>query len=345
MPFIGTLNDTTIIPEDVDDGVTVRCPECDGKMTSRGPFDDGRARHFYHTSATDGNCSGGESDPHRKMKSIAVSTLKQHFPDHSRCEPEYTLDISQTETLPDTRRADAIVELSESNLFYGGGIIIEIQYRNHGKDLFATTHDYLSLGYSVYWATPSDFDNNRLDFDRISERFSQQDDDAYAHYHYDPGEFSTELAASLDWEYPDLNCDHDWHEITDTTPEYESCGKCETNRIYDTDRTRYLYDTAELLGPTTDLPGPEITHSCAQDDGHVWEPYGNGVYRCGVCSSRQVELTTEWGESRELILDETYMGKDLTELTANPDACSHDWESHRSNHKCTRCGLIDPMLY
>lgn len=348
MPFIGLLNDETVIPEEVDDGVTVRCPECDGKMVPRGPGEDGRARHFYHTSPTVGNCNGGESDLHKKMKSIAVSSLRQQFPDHARCEAEVSLNTSTTETLPDTRRADALVEFSSENIYYGNGIIIEVQYQNHAKDLFATTHDYLSLGYSVYWATQSDFDNNRLNFDSIESAFSQQKDGAYAVYNYDPNDFSTELAASLDWEDPAPDCDHDWQEVTDGNPQYESCPQCETNRIYDEDRTRYLYDNAEILGPVSEPSSS--SHSCSSD-GHIWEPYnrsmtGNDVYRCGICSARKVEIEGEWGrETRTIILDMSYMGNDLSELTSDPDACTHVWNSTGDTYECERCGLIDQMPY
>lgn len=281
------------------------------------------------------------------MKSIAVSTLRQQFPDYDRCGAEISFDTTATGTLPNTRRADAVVEFTDQNIYYGNGLIIEIQYRNHGKDLFATTHDYLSLGYSVYWATSADFDNDRLDFDSVESKFSQQEDDAYAVYNYDSDDFSTELAASLEWEDPVPSCDHDWQEMTDATPRYESCPRCETNRIYDNDRTRYLYDTAAMLGPIADPPASEES-SCLRNDGHLWEPYEMGVDRCAACSVRRIEITDEWGltEPRTIILDMTYMGEDLTELTSNPKTCDHRWEESRGGqYQCNRCGLIDPMLY
>jgi len=349
MPFLGILNDDTVIPEEVDDGVSVRCPECDGEMVPRGPFDDGRARHFYHSSAATGDCSGGESDPHKKMKSIAISTLRNQFPDHVRCEPEVTLDTATTDTLPDTRRADALVEFANSNLYYGKGVIIEIQYRNHGKDLFAATHDYLTLGYSVYWASKPDFDNERLDFRMVESKFNQQEDDAYAVYDYDPDDFSTELAASLDWENPAPNCGHDWQDMDDESPEYESCPQCGTNRLYDNDRARYLYDDAAMLGPVArpNSSSSATQSSCARDEGHIWEPYGEGVSRCGVCNARKVEVDDGGiGEPRTVELDMTYMGNDLTELNGNPDTCTHEWESQRDgDYQCEKCGLIEHMPY
>lgn len=346
MPFFGRLNNTTVIPEDVDDGVTVRCLECDGPMAPRGPFEDGRARHFHHITSTNENCSGGESDPHRKMKSLAVSTLRQQFPDHTQCNAEITLEVADTATLPDTRRADAFLEFTTPNRYYGNGIIIEIQYRNHGKDLFATTHDYLSLDYSVYWATPADFTDDQFPFTPIESKFNNQENDAYATYHYDPDEFSTELAASLHWEDP-TSCDHSWQDIDDATPAYESCATCGTNRIYDEDRTRYLYDDTAILGePAEPTSGDNSQTDGCTSRGHVWEPLDNGVYRCAHCNVRKVSLYNGWGqEAEEIVLPMWYMGKDLTELTSNPEQCSHNWQSKRETHQCGECGLIDDVPY
>jgi hypothetical protein len=67
--------------------------------------------------------------------------LRQKFEgEYSRWGPEFTLEVSNTATLPDTRRADALIEFESENLYYGGGIIIEVQYKSHAKDKFATTH-------------------------------------------------------------------------------------------------------------------------------------------------------------------------------------------------------------
>jgi hypothetical protein len=350
MPFIGIFDNEPVTPEEIDDGTPVSCPECDGKMLPRGPFEDGRARHFYHVTGgpDDGNrCSGGESDPHRKMKSLAVSALRQTFPDHTRCEPEVALDVSQTETLPDTRHADTLVEFTTPNRYYGNGIIIETQYRNHTKDLYATTHDYLSLDYSVYWATQDDFATDRLNFDHIEAKFSNQQDKAYAVYNYNPDEFSTELAASLDWDDPHQDCEHDWQHMTDATPSYQSCPSCSTNRIYDQKRTRYLYDSQELLGPTAEPTSTESewTIKCSRDDGHVWEPYETRVDRCAICNVRKVELVDEWGfgETREIVLPFEYMGNNISELTRNPENCEHSWEGQEDHYQCEHCGLIDQL--
>ena len=53
MPFIAQSDDesTTILPEVVENGTDAVCPACGGVMRPRGPFEDGRARHFYHVNS------------------------------------------------------------------------------------------------------------------------------------------------------------------------------------------------------------------------------------------------------------------------------------------------------
>jgi len=185
MPFLAEHNDELVIPEGVDDGIDLACPECGERMRARGPFKDGTARHFYHLTSTD--CAGGESDKHRKWKSLAVSGLRQHFDTTtSQCRPEVALDTSQTLTATDSRRADALLSFSESNPFFGEGIIVEVQWQNKGKDVRATTHDYLALGYSVYWAGPDDFADDRFLVDRMETAFNDRVDDAFTPYYSYP---------------------------------------------------------------------------------------------------------------------------------------------------------------
>jgi len=354
MPFIGELNGEMVIPEDIDDGVYVRCPKCDGEMTPRGTNDGSRTRHFRHVGSAEGGCSGGESKQHQKMKSSAYSALRQEISEHSQCDLEVGLDVSETATLPDRRVADVLLEFDTPNVFYGEGIVIEIQYRNHGKDLFATTHDYLSLGYSVYWATVGVFDNGVLDFDTVATNFSEKEDDAFATYHYNASEFSTELAASLQWEDPKPSCQHDWQEagVDGVSVEYDSCPRCGTNRLYDEKRARYLYDDSEMIGPAIETDGSaghtEGSSGCRSGRGHVWEPIGSGfeeTYRCARCSDRMV-VVDEYGHGgREIIMPWHESGSDLSEVVSDPSICDHDWESRRDDYKCDNCGLIDYMPY
>lgn len=181
MPWIGLTNENErVIPEQVEDGARVFCPGCRTKMYPRGPASDGKARHFVHLSSTFSDCEGeigGESEQHRIWKSMAVSALKQQFDDqYARCEPEAELDVSATESARETRRADVLLEFQSEHDLFGRGIIIEVQYRNRGKDLQATTHDYLSKGYSLYWTSPDDFTDSHFRLNDILAEFEESDD-------------------------------------------------------------------------------------------------------------------------------------------------------------------------
>lgn len=344
MPFVGRLDGDLVIPEEVSDGVAVACPECGGDLYPRGPFSDGRARHFAHQDQHV-DCSGREpeSETHQKLKSLAVSALREKFKGrYSRCGPEVTLEVANTATLPDTRHADALVEFESENLYYGRGIIIEVQYKNHAKDKFATTHDYLSSEFSVFWADPSDFDEDRLRFSVIEQAFDDENDqNGIAVYNNDPEEFSTEISASLQWEDPNPDCSHSWEDMEEHGQAYESCLRCGLNRMYSTNFTRFLYDNQELLGQAAEQQ--PSGSGCGPGVEHIWEPYGDGVYRCARCSARQVENVGFSGE--ELTLPMEYMGSDLSELNGDPRVCDHEWRQRGNDYQCSNCGLIDPMPY
>lgn len=161
MPFIGILDGEKVVPEGVENGINVSCPECGEQMHPWGPSIDGRARHFQHKSDRDCATTGGESAMHRKLKSIAVSKLRTIFDDRaSVCEPEVTLDAPKSEAAD--RRADALVRFDERDDQLGKGLIIEVQYKNKGKDRRMTELDYLAQEYSVVWVTPENYSSNEL---------------------------------------------------------------------------------------------------------------------------------------------------------------------------------------
>lgn len=171
MPFIGELNGETVVPEEIPDQTDVYCTICDGRMRPRGPFSNGSARHFYHLSDA-GTCAGGESDIHRKWKSLAFSALRVEFSDVADAmDVEMEVDVPQTETQSATRYADAMVWFTESHDTFGQGLAVEVQHRNTQKNIEATTHDYLSNDISVYWADKSDFDRGRFLIDNLLEEF------------------------------------------------------------------------------------------------------------------------------------------------------------------------------
>lgn len=344
MPFVGRLDNELVTPEEVADGVAVECPKCEGELLPRGPFSDGRARHFAHQDQQiDCSRRSSESETHQKLKSLAVSALRQMFDDgYSRCAPEIALEVTNTATLPNTRRADALVEFESENLYYGRGIIVEVQYKNHAKDKFATTHDYLSEGFSVFWADPSDFEEDRLRFSVLERAFADENGQkGITIYNNEAEDFSTEISASLQWEDPIPDCSHSWEDMEERGQTYESCSVCELNRMYSTKHTRFLYDNQEMLGPAAKQQSPDS--SCGPTGDHFWEPYGDGVLRCARCSARRVEGVGFSGEAITLPME--YMGSNLSELSDDPRNCVHDWQPRGGDYQCSDCGLIDPEPY
>lgn len=253
MPFVAEHDDELVIPEAVSDGTDLSCPECGEEMRPRGPFTDGTARHFYHLNAS--GCSGGESDTHRKWKSLAVSALRQHFDDKSTaCGPEVLIETEKTLTTTFERRADALVSFEEPNQFFGEGVIVEVQYQNEGKDVAAATHDYLARGYSVYWAGQSDFEDDRFLIENMLAAFNDRCDSAYAPYYADPltGLTAAQCRADGMLEYiltersdhrvsysdPFPDRDHDWYKHM-----REVCYRCRVERLYSAviDEVVYFY--------------------------------------------------------------------------------------------------------
>lgn len=164
MPWIGLEDGEKVIPEAVETGTWVECPECGQDMSPRGPFADGRARHFAHRPGRSPGCSGtggGESDLHRKWKNHAVSRLKQAFEGNIEiCAPEYELAAPESPS-HDRRFADAFVAFKQPDPILGDGLIIEVQHRNVAKDISATTADYLAQNYAVSWLDEGDFAEDR----------------------------------------------------------------------------------------------------------------------------------------------------------------------------------------
>lgn len=183
MPWIAVNGDQKEVPEEVEDGETVYCPDCDNEMFPRGPTSDGRARHFAHKSSGgdggSGSCGGGgESDIHRRWKSFSKSRVKQlfsnEFLDEITLEKSVPLfdsadvrsSISDSNSKNQTREADVFVSLADEHHKIGRGIAIEVQYKNKTKDIEATEADYLAEGISVLWLDEDDFVEDRCTVSR-----------------------------------------------------------------------------------------------------------------------------------------------------------------------------------
>ena len=155
MPFIGELDDAKVTPEEVDDGTDVFCPECGDRMHTWGPGVDGTARHFQHYIVE--NCSG-ESDLHKKLKSVAVSGLRGLFDDGCRYVVEQPLGAPHSDK--QQRQADAYVEfVYDADWQFFDGLAVEVQYKNKSKDKAAVVADYAAQGVATVFVTPEDFNN------------------------------------------------------------------------------------------------------------------------------------------------------------------------------------------
>ena len=272
VPF-RALNDGKIVtPTQVEDRQAVECPECRGVLYPR----DGkhRARHFFHASDTaEESCStasGGESETHARCMALAVTALDTQFPDASHTGAEVPIDVTGTATTPDSRRADALVEFEAENVYFGNGLIIEVQYKHRSKDIEGTTHDYLSAGYSVAWLTPDDFEAEQLQYNVVDQAFRAEDGDGYSIREHDPSEFETSTETALSWEKQKKGCQmvdevgsHTWTRIPAYAHpqgyEYEYCWWCGSRRQYNQKRGRYVYDHQGVLTPN--VPSDALRHA------------------------------------------------------------------------------------
>lgn len=320
MPFIARKDDRTVIPTDVDHGVTVTCTSCGGPMRVRGPFDDGRTRHFYHIDNV-GDCTaaGSSGDPglaesatHEKLKAFAVSGLRRRFDDdtYTRCGPEITVGVARTDTDVEQRRADALLEFHDMNRFFGEGVIVEVQHLNAGKDIRATTHDYLAQGYSVYWATVDDFTESEFLVEVMDAAFDERKDAAFTPYRDPP----PPLDAPDRLITPDNNAPHTTtdpvprcaHELVSGDESSRVCVRCGLQMnlcLYDEGRgflrplKRYdrrvsgekvwAADQGSVEHPVEVRPVTE--HGDSPDHTHQWwkpnDVFGGDKYRCSECES------------------------------------------------------------
>ncbi|GAB3665085.1 hypothetical protein [Halopiger thermotolerans] len=360
MPFIAHREDRTVLPEEVDDGEDVVCPTCSERMQVRGPFEDGTARHFFHPPGSNaGGCDGvsaGESETHRKLKSLAVSALRQKYEgQYARCAPEIGVDVNDTETAADQRRADAYLEFTEENRFFGQGIIVEVQYRNEGKNVRATTHDYLSQDFSVYWATPDDFQNDRFLIDQLEVAFNTGSEEAYSPYQDEPPSLTgrdqtdrnddEEERPQFTREDPIPDCSHVFVDIKKRR-RCIRCDLCAENRVYDPQRQQFYRpkphseaeEDAELVYNLETVEKP-VSPRRIEEKGekptvhsHDWRVNYNGREWC-TCFWSQCEATITLEPDR-VVIDHAV---DATPDDGRPK-CDHVWEELGFTTVCTECG-------
>ena len=254
MPFRALRNGEIVVPAMVPNQEPVSCPECGDTMYARGGTQ--RARHFYHVNVSAGKAcpssSAGESVTHARCVALAVAALQEAFSSQAaRCAAEVEIDVSESGSGNQLRRADALVEFAPENPFFGNGLVVEVQHRHHEKDVRTTTHDYLSTGYSVIWLASEDFGEETLDYSVIDEAFASKDGDGYSVRHCIPNRF--------------LNCEsyshageHSWGTVPGYVltceEDYEICTSrpCTLRRQYDEEAAEHVYNPESITTP--DLP-------------------------------------------------------------------------------------------
>lgn len=227
----------------------------------------GRACHFVHNDQDCAEtCSGvspGESETHARCVALAVATLDETYGDLAvRCGPEIEVEVSMSGSRYRTRRADALVEFAEENLFFGVGLVVEVQHHHHEKDLRMATHDYLSVGYSVIWLDTDAFDKHSLDVAVIERAFEDDDGEGYRADGTSPSGF----IHCESWMY---SGEHNWGTVPGyvlTIEEgYEICThpNCTIRRRYDEDQGAYDYNPEAITPP--DLPLRVLRNTLVDD--------------------------------------------------------------------------------
>ena len=254
MPFRALRDGELVVPAMVPDQDPVACPACGETMYAREGAN--RARHFYHVEDNNGSgCLGvatGESSTHARCVALAVAALKDRFDtENTTCAAEVELDVSMSGSCNKTRRADAIASFDTANEFFGKGVVVEVQHRNHSKDVKLTTHDYLSAGYSVAFLSSEAFKEEELNQAVIDEAFSSNDGVGYSIHDYEPTRF---ISCESYWN----NGEHSWRRVPSYVltcgEEYEICVamSCSRRRKYDESSEEYIYDPEEIS--PLDLP-------------------------------------------------------------------------------------------
>jgi len=335
MPWLGLKDSETVVPALIEDRETVYCPDCGNPMFPRGPFDDGRARHFVHKSASlggsGGNCSYSvsESEIHKKWKSLALSAMKQRFDDIEVADLEVDLDVSDTLSLNDTRRADVLVTFEEEHLVFGDGIAIEVQYKNGDKDLDVVTNDYLSKNYSVFWASAGHFTTDRFLLDEFEGAFGPDSEIGFCPYHdeVDRGIYLDVL--SEEFFEDEWASDKDPFAFCDHTFDGGFCVLCEIESIQHptTGERVYSYELPESFRVEYDGKGHLIPHF--RRCNHSWNySETSPTAECAKCG---IEV---FGKGSKC---EVYLGGSRHYRTSH---CGFDWYLMPGRIVCRVCGEI-----
>jgi len=161
MPWVARYEGEKSGAFEVPHGSDAHCLECGERMRVWRESESGTARHFKHigemgdSGGAGSHCSGGEGDEHRKWKNFAAERLSEVFGNIAEVAVEKRLAAPHTGKTE--RYADAAVMFDETDEQLGHGLAVEVQHKNDGKDIEATTRDYLKQGVAVAWLDGSDF--------------------------------------------------------------------------------------------------------------------------------------------------------------------------------------------
>lgn len=176
MPSVGFVEGTTVSIDEVSDSAEVLCPKCGHPMYIRGGPQTDQRRHFAHYPRN--HTASGETEQHQHWKELALHAFSELDLPHQEslfCCLEGEVDVANTPSDTETRRADILLQFGDEHDKFGQGIAIEIQHRNTDKDVHAVTYDYLANGYSVQWASRHDFTDGKFDAaDVIADSDTQQ---------------------------------------------------------------------------------------------------------------------------------------------------------------------------
>jgi ssDNA-binding Zn-finger/Zn-ribbon topoisomerase 1 len=311
MPFIADQGGEVVVPEEVPDDAHLTCLDCGDELRVRQTHErDGTfvARHFWHVGGDDG-CLGGESETHRRLKSIVLSKLKHTF--------RYT--EAGIEKKIGRNIADVYAVFDNQIGRFGEGVVVEVQYRNEGKDVVSVTRNYLEEGFSTCWIEDTEIDGKDVDLSDPKWFYVERRED------YEHNEF-LQMRYELDPEtgkpIPPLYCPDCYGKIKLKKIDKENprgsgklygCSQCAeifVNSYYGPVIPRDYYgdrvieeDFYKIEGPPKSASSPELTcpdclaNAQLQEAHGISHAYKNGaVYECPLCGGYFLESGDIWSD-------------------------------------------------
>lgn len=367
MPFIARLNSpdgALVSPAQAEKADSLYCPECGGSMGIRGGHNTDSEEHFWHVenlgNGNGGSCAGAgqatpESEIHRRVKAHSVAALRDRFGsvDIERIGTEIPIDVTDSGSERDYRRADALAQFQNENRLFGEGLIIEIQYRHADKNIPRVSADVVGAGYSILWLDAEEVDAQPQSvIPDIDMCLNTEDILSYTPYHWNETDildaFHPQDWFSLpdEWQFkdPGQTCTHEF----EAERQEIKCLLCRTlyewhepshSPIYN--ETYKITTDTRVEGERPDFPSaeePHVHHWFAVDtDSATADPrYRESIRRerCGEC--RAAKVTDSKGHT---VVD--HKGREIyeikTSLMRKQEHCDHTW--HQYEDWCIQCEI------